>query len=116
MRIQALTPAVVDDLRARLEQRGVGVPTTAKALAILSGVCRFAVARGFLSTNPVREVRKPKGRRTRFVTPASPVSVEAIRLALLQRERVRDATLVSVLAYAGLRPGEALGLRWTDVG
>jgi integrase len=27
----------------------------------------------------------------------------------------RDATLISVLAYAGLRPGETLGLRWGDV-
>jgi integrase len=27
----------------------------------------------------------------------------------------RDAALISVLAYAGLRPGEALGLRWGDV-
>jgi len=27
----------------------------------------------------------------------------------------RDAVLVSVLAYAGLRPGEALGMRWSDV-
>ena len=27
----------------------------------------------------------------------------------------RDATLISVLAYAGLRPGEALALRWGDV-
>ncbi len=26
----------------------------------------------------------------------------------------RDATLISVLPYAGLRPGEALGLRWRD--
>lgn len=28
---------------------------------------------------------------------------------------MRDATLRSVLAYAGLRPGEALGLRWGDI-
>ena len=27
----------------------------------------------------------------------------------------RDATLVSVLAYAGLRPSEALAMRWHDV-
>ena len=27
----------------------------------------------------------------------------------------RDATLLSMLAYAGLRPGEALALRWRDV-
>jgi integrase len=29
---------------------------------------------------------------------------------------VRDATLVSVLAYAGLRPGEALAMTWGNVG
>jgi integrase len=28
---------------------------------------------------------------------------------------VRDATFISVLAYSGLRPGEALALRWGDV-
>ena len=27
----------------------------------------------------------------------------------------RDATLISVLAYAGLRPGEALALQWRDI-
>src|SRR3954471_1635326 len=29
---------------------------------------------------------------------------------------LRDGTLISVLAYAGLRPGEALALRWKHVG
>ena len=28
---------------------------------------------------------------------------------------MRDATLIPVLAYAGLRPGEALALRWGDL-
>jgi integrase len=27
----------------------------------------------------------------------------------------RDATFVALLAYAGLRPGEALALRWGDI-
>jgi integrase len=31
-------------------------------------------------------------------------------------QRLRDATLVSGLAYAGLRPGEALALTWAEVG
>jgi integrase len=42
--------------------------------------------------------------------------VEQIRGALLADDRIRDAALVSVLAYAGSRPGEALGLTWRDVG
>jgi integrase len=41
--------------------------------------------------------------------------VERIRLELLSQARIRDAALVSVLAYAGLRPGEARALRWSDV-
>jgi integrase len=50
------------------------------------------------------------------VKPIAPVTVEEIRRLLLARRRLRDATLVSVLAYAGLRPGEALALRWGDIG
>jgi integrase len=38
-----------------------------------------------------------------------------MRSHLLASGRTRDATLVSVLAYAGLRPGEALALTWGDV-
>jgi integrase len=34
---------------------------------------------------------------------------------LLQKQRLRDATLISVLAYAGLRPGEALALTWNHI-
>ncbi len=39
-----------------------------------------------------------------------------MRAYLLSTDRHLDATLVSVLAYAGLRPGEAIGLRWHDIG
>ena len=38
-----------------------------------------------------------------------------MRALLLERGRLRDAALVSVLAYAGLRPQEALALEWRHV-
>ena len=41
--------------------------------------------------------------------------VELMRARLLREERVRDAALVSVIAYAGLRPAEAMALRWSDI-
>ena len=49
--------------------------------------------------------------RWREVKPLAPASVEAMRAAA----NARDATLISVLAYAGLRPQEALALQWGDV-
>jgi integrase len=42
-----------------------------------------------------------------------PDAVERLRREL---PTDRDAALVSVLAYAGLRPGEALALQWGDIG
>jgi integrase len=45
----------------------------------------------------------------------APLSVEMMRARLLAQDRMKDATLVCVLAYAGLRPSEALALRWGDI-
>jgi integrase len=70
-----------------------------------------AVEWGRIPTNPVRVVKKPKQIRTRVPRPLAPEVVEKLRGKLHQR----DATLVSVLAYSGLRPGEALALTWDDV-
>jgi integrase len=71
---------------------------------------------GRIPSNPVAPIRKPAQKPTRAVKPIGPVTVEDIRRAFLARGRLRDATLVAVLAYAGLRPGEALALRWGDIG
>jgi integrase len=45
------------------------------------------------------------------VRPLAPVTVERMRAAAFDRE----AAILSVLAYAGLRPGELRVLRWRDV-
>ena len=86
-----------------------------KAMTLLQGVLQRACEWDRLASNPARAVRKPTPSRARVVEPLTPDAVEAIRAWLLDRERIRDATLVSVLAYAGLRPGEALTLTWSHV-
>jgi integrase len=44
-----------------------------------------------------------------------PSVIEVMRARLLADGRLRDATLLVVLAYAGLRPQEALALEWRHV-
>ncbi|HEX8160148.1 MAG TPA: site-specific integrase, partial [Solirubrobacteraceae bacterium] len=61
--------------------------------------------------NPARIVRKVKRAARREVRPLAPATVEKLRAA----SRERDATLIAVLAYAGLRPQEALGMCWGHV-
>ena len=45
----------------------------------------------------------------------TPIEVEKIRMHMAQNGQHRDATLVSVLAYSGMRPGEALALDWEHI-
>lgn len=103
---ELLTRWQADRLRA-----GAGRVAIRHALDVLGSVLQRATEAGRIPVNPARQVRKAPRPRREEVRPLAPATVEAMRAAL----GLRDATLVSVLAYAGLRPGEALGLRWGDV-
>lgn len=90
---------------------GAGRVAVRQALDLLGAVLQHAVESERIASNPVRLVPKARAPRRAEVRPLAPVTIEAMRRAA----STRDATLFSVLAYAGLRPGEALALRWGDV-
>jgi integrase len=113
--LRQLSAEVCQRFAAELAADGVGPGARRKSLALLGGVLQRAVEWGRLPGNPMRVVRKPSDGRKRAVRPFAPATVEAMRRYLLARGRLGDATLVSVLAYAGLRPGEALALAWAHV-
>jgi len=79
---------------------------------VLQGILRRAVVRGLIPANPLTVVGKPRQPPTRRPEPLSPATIERVRAQLSQR----DATLVSLMAYAGLRPDEATKARWRDLG
>ena len=116
LELRDLDAAGVQRFRADLEAAGVGPASVRKTLLLLGGVLERAVEWGRLAANPAASVRKPSPARRRAVTPLTPSAVEQLRNHLLTAGRIRDATLISVLAYAGLRPGEALALTWGHVG
>ncbi|MGI8440816.1 MAG: tyrosine-type recombinase/integrase [Thermoleophilaceae bacterium] len=117
--LRSLTPELVARWQADRLAQGAGPVAVRHALALLGSILQRAFEAERIPTNPVRQVRKAKMPRREEVRPLAPVQVEAMRSYLLadgSDNPRRDAALVSVLAYAGLRPGEALGLRWGDVG
>src|SRR5262249_4744877 len=114
--LRRLSPAAVEAFQAELRREGVGEPTILKTLTVRQGVLQLPVVWGRIRSNPVAPIRKPVQKRKHAVRPIPPATVETIRAHLIAKGRIRDATLVSVLAYAGLRPGEALALRWGDLG
>jgi integrase len=90
---------------------GAGPTAVRQALDLLGTLLQRAVEGERIATNPVRLVRRAPRPRREEVRPLAPATVEAMRSAASHR----DATLLSVLAYAGLRPSEALALNWADV-
>jgi integrase len=117
-------PQLLDELVADMRERGVGNAAQRKVLVVLSAVLTAAVEWRRIPVNPVLAMRKPPGTRERIPHPFPPVIVERIRLRMTRRETkdptgkraMGDGCLVSLLSYAGLRPGEALALTWGDIG
>jgi integrase len=93
-----------------MQKAGVGREAIRKAMVLLQAMFTLAVEWGEINTNPVSLVCKPRQGRQRAIEVLDPKVVEMVRSWLLARGEVFDATLVNVLAYAGVRPGEALTL------
>ncbi|WP_170179083.1 tyrosine-type recombinase/integrase [Solirubrobacter pauli] len=128
LQMRQLNPPTVQIFREQMEEDGVGTSTTKRAMAILQAVCRYALSKGEIVSNPVKDVRKPTVRRALAVHAIAPAQVETLRTLLLDgyvelrpqadgtAKQVRHAPdpvaamLVSLLAYEGLRPEEALAL------
>jgi integrase len=98
-------------------------------MSIVSSIFREAARRPRstgVTGNPAALLEKPRARRRRRPLVWGPVVVERVRFQLLVGSRrigrdkrlaaTRDALLVSLMEMTGCRPGEALALRWSDIG
>ena len=109
-------PQVIRDFASELADEKVGPEAIRYALVILQSALQRAVEWQRIPSNPVRNIRKPRSADKREAIVLTPDTIESMRARLLAVGKVRDATLITVLAYAGLRPGEALALRWKHIG
>ena len=110
--LREITAPIVRRWADDLIAAGVGRQAVRRAKAVLQSCLSRAVEAGLIQGNPAQSVRPPRIEQQARVQAIGPGDIERLRAAL----NPRDAALVSVLAYAGLRPGEALALRWSDIG
>jgi integrase len=133
--LRDITVDVIARWQADRLRDGVGPTSVRKSLVLLSGILQTAVQAERLTVNPARMVRKAPLPHKAEVRPLAPATIEALRAAARNPApttvaasssgkrrrraytvtgpgtlyvRLRDATLVSVLAYSGIRPQEAL--------
>lgn len=116
LRPAELTPVRVDHFLQTVRRRR-GYPVAKLCRSITSGVCGFAVRRGAMRSNPVRDVGRMEGhrRQPRALTPQECRTWLRI-LDADAHARAHDLPdLTRFLLGTGVRLGEALGVHWEDV-
>jgi integrase len=111
LELRAVTPETIARWQADRVADAHGRVAIRHAFDLLGSILQRAFEGGQIQTNPARAVRKAPRPRRAEVRPLPPATIERMRAA----SSPRDAALISVLAYAGLRPGEALALQWRDI-
>lgn len=122
--LRAIDPPRIMALREKLQAEGYAARTVNLVLALLRSILKFAVATGHLATAPTDRLGRGKYLlpldRAKLEPPISrPADVGRLLavFAKIGEETNRPwlTPFFSVLAYTGLRFGEAIALEWRDV-
>ena len=104
-------PRLVRRFRATLLERGASNNRANAVLTILSAMLSAAVGDGIIDINPCSGMKRLPHHK-KVIRPLTPLEVEAIRYAM---PTPRDKIIISLIAYAGLRPAEVCGLQWQHI-
>lgn len=112
--LEALTPMVIQEAYAAMLARGVTPMCVRLGHYALHNALRRAVRWGLLASNPTEEVTPSRPRRR---PPRATLEREHLPafLGAAQAYPGWQGTACLILLGTGLRPGECLGLQWSDL-
>lgn len=113
IRLTKLTWREIEQLYAVLKDGGRSVDWVRRCATVLSQSLEYGKKRGLLESNPSKDSRRPKSKRTKPYSPTAPEVKNAIREAAGNDPEISDIAIV--LASTGMRRGELLALRWCDI-
>jgi integrase len=109
--LQKVTPSDISFVLTRMRESGQSPRSQQQARALLSVALGEAENKGYITLNPVKKVRIPINR----VKEIDPLGIEEVKRLLETYKGTYMSARLHIALLAGLRQGEALGLRWQDV-
>jgi integrase len=116
--LDAITPEDVEDLMRAMTAAKVGAKSIRNYVGTLSALFRFAMhpRRRWATSNPVEAVDLPPAGTTTEIQYLTVHEVEALASAAVEGEhQALDRALYLTAAMTGLRQGELIALRWSDI-
>lgn len=109
-----VSPVEVRAMLVKLGEHGLGPRTIRKAHEVLRNALEAAVADGLLPTNPARGRLVQKALPKMEEKQRQTVPAEKVPPFIAAAKTERLGALFVVMLFGGLRPEEALALRWED--
>ena len=110
-KLKDLRPDQIQSFYNRKMETGTSPPTVRIIHAVLHKALGDALRWGLIHRNPVSVVLKPKVPRREMKV----LSADQVRQLLICTSGVRNEALYHVAVSTGLRQGEILGLKWSDL-
>ncbi len=110
--IQELTPRTLQlYYNYKFEVEGLSAKTITNINLFLHRALKFAVAEGYINSNPASSVNLPSGDRPQII-----ILTRDEQMRLIQGSyQHRYGVFIRLVLFTGIRLGELLGLRWEDV-
>lgn len=115
--LEAIDSGNVETFLRAQNRRGLSPNTIRNHFNVLSGLCAFALKRGWIAIDPTKQVERPRlqrtGRRVSFLSPQQFMAL----LDAMPKDPLGEVqrVVLLVMGLAGLRLGEALGLKVNDI-
>lgn len=113
----AIVAGLLKDIAA---MHALNVDTVTKIRSILSGIFTYAMSEGHFparsaADNPASRARIPESANApKQTVAATREEVQTTLARLAEKGLALERAAVALIAYTGVRPGEARGLRWED--
>ena len=115
-RINRINYDEVEKFISHCFSREMKIQTMKKILVNLGAIMTYAVRKRYVDYNPVRDVAKPKGQSEHKADNGLNILAPNDILALTDAASdTKHKTLFMAAVTTGLRQGELLGLKWTDI-
>lgn len=111
VKLKDLRPEMIQVLINKKLEEGLSTRTVELIFAVVRRALNQAVQQSILPRNPIKGVTKPKPKRPEMVT----LTDTQVRTLLLAVRDTRFEALYQIAVTTGMRKGEILGLKWSDL-